>query len=98
MQDSLTSIKKGINLYRVCYTIRENGEICRPNGFHNFDAAQKIIADFNARYGELCKYFLEPVNLKCLSEETIVSLVHQEKLSLNEALPYLPSNSPHISN
>ncbi|MBI4784146.1 MAG: hypothetical protein HY785_22940 [Oscillatoriophycideae cyanobacterium NC_groundwater_1537_Pr4_S-0.65um_50_18] len=51
------------------------------------------MAQFNVRYAEHCEYFLEPVNINSLSEDTLINLVHQEKLPLNDARPYLPTNA-----
>jgi len=96
MQNSLHPKKESINLYRVCYKIKANGEIHRPIGFHNFEVAQSIVTDFNARFAEDCEYFLERVNLKGLSEDELIRLIRQEKLSLDAALPYLPVNSPDV--
>ncbi len=97
MQDFPLLREEGINLYRVCYKIKASNEIHRPSGFHDFEAAQKIVAGFNTRYEEDCEYFLEQVNLKSLSEDTIVNLVHQEKLSPEEALPHLSLKSPYAA-
>ena len=93
MQASPSLGKKGVMLYRVCYKLRETGDVHRPVGFHTFEAAEEIVANFNARYTEHCEYFLEPVNIKGLSEDTLINLVYQEKLSLKEARHYLPTNA-----
>ncbi|MBW4659670.1 MAG: hypothetical protein KME15_13420 [Drouetiella hepatica Uher 2000/2452] len=96
MQDFPLLRKEGVNLYRVCYRINASHEIHRPGGFHDFEVAQKIVADFNTRYGEDCEYFLEQVNLKSLSEDILISLVHQGKLSPKEVLPHLSLKSPYV--
>ena len=97
MQDFHLLREEGVNLYRVCYKSKASNEIHKPNGFHKFEAAQKIAAGFNARYEEDYEYFLEQVNLKSLSEATIVDLVHQDKLSPEEALPHLSLKSSYAA-
>ncbi|HEY9631628.1 MAG TPA: hypothetical protein V6C84_30420 [Coleofasciculaceae cyanobacterium] len=93
MQASPSLGKKGVKLFRVCYKLRETGAVHRPIGFHAFEVAEEIVANFNARYAEHCEYFLEPVNIKSLSEDTLINLVQQEKLSPKEARRYLPINA-----
>jgi hypothetical protein len=58
--------------------------------------AQKRVKSLNERYRPDYEYFMEQVNLNSLSEETLLDLVQQEKLTLNDVSSLVKSTTQSV--
>lgn len=82
----VSTAKKGV-LYRVAYRLKESNSIGGPNRLHTLEEAQRIVDQFNARYGEEFEYFVEAVSLSSLSKQTLLELLTEEQYARKNHRP-----------
>ncbi|HEY9644094.1 MAG TPA: hypothetical protein V6C57_26615 [Coleofasciculaceae cyanobacterium] len=73
------------DLYRMVHRRKSDGQIVQIPEYFDFETVQKHVKALNERYSPDYEYFSEKVNLKSLSEQTLLELAYQEKLTLNDA-------------
>jgi hypothetical protein len=79
-----------VKLYRVCYRCKATGATGKASGIDILEDAQKLVDQFNARYGEDFIYFAVPVSIYSVERQELLRLVREGKIRQSD----LPFNQP----
>jgi hypothetical protein len=91
MQNSpFSTMTQTVRLYRVCYRCKTTGATGKASGVDILEDAQKLVNQFNARYGNDFTYFAVPVSIYSVERQELLRLVREGKISQHD----LPFNQP----